>query len=96
MSVYVGIDVHRKRSQVAVVAEDGTVQLNKNVVNGSEPRLRLIGDLPAEARPMMPAREPAFSPAAEQERTEDQRRQQCRITFLIRQDRLRQYSRASA
>ena len=47
MSVYVGIDVHRKRSQVAVVAEDGKVQLNRNVVNGSEPFLRLIGDLPA-------------------------------------------------
>jgi hypothetical protein len=46
MSVYVGIDVHRKRSQVAVVTENGTVQLNKNVVNGSEPMLRLIGDLP--------------------------------------------------
>src|SRR5690242_10913631 len=50
MSVYVGIDVHRKRSQVAVVAEDGTVQVNKNVVNGSEPFLRLIGDLPSGAR----------------------------------------------
>ena len=47
MSVYVGIDVHRKRSQVAVVSEDGTVQVNKNVVNGSGPMLRLIGDLPA-------------------------------------------------
>ena len=47
MSVYVGIDVHRKRSQVAVVTEDGKVQLNKNVVNGSEPFLRLIGDLPS-------------------------------------------------
>jgi transposase len=47
MSVYVGIDVHRKRSQVAVVTEDGTVQPNKNVVNGSQPFLRLIGDLPA-------------------------------------------------
>src|SRR5881396_3682404 len=46
MSVYVGIDVLRKRSQVAVVSEDGTVELNKNVVNGSEPMLRLIGDLP--------------------------------------------------
>ena len=45
MSVYV--DVHRKRSRVAVVTEDGKVQLNKNVVNGSEPMLRLIGDLPA-------------------------------------------------
>ncbi len=47
MSVYVGIDVHRRRSQVAVVTEDGTVQLNKNEVNGSEPMLRLIGDLPS-------------------------------------------------
>jgi transposase len=47
MSVYVGIDVHRKRSQVAVVTEDGTVRLNKNVVNGSEPMLRLIGELPS-------------------------------------------------
>ena len=46
MSVYAGIDVHRKRSQVAVVTEDGQVQLNKNVVNGSDPMLRLIGDLP--------------------------------------------------
>ena len=26
MSVYVGIDVHRKRSQVAVVTGDGTVR----------------------------------------------------------------------
>jgi hypothetical protein len=40
-------DVHRKRSQVAVVTEDGKVQLNKNTVNGTEPLLRLIGDLPA-------------------------------------------------
>jgi len=47
MSVYVGIDVHRRRSRVAVVAEDGKVQLNKNVVDGSEPMLRLIGDLPS-------------------------------------------------
>jgi transposase len=47
MSVYVGIDVHRKRSQVAVVTEDGQVQLNRNVVNGQEPILRLIGELPA-------------------------------------------------
>ena len=39
MSVYVGIDVHRKRSQVAVVAGDGKVQLNRNVVNGTEPIL---------------------------------------------------------
>jgi transposase len=41
------IDVHRKRSQVAVVTGEGAVELNKNVVNGSEPFLRLIGDLPS-------------------------------------------------
>ena len=46
MSVYVGIDVHRKRSQVAVVGEDGRVQLNRNVVNGSQPMLGLLGGLP--------------------------------------------------
>jgi transposase len=39
--------VHRKRSQVAVVTGDGTVQLNKNTVNGTEPILQLIGDLPS-------------------------------------------------
>ena len=32
---------------MAVVTEDGQVQLNKNVVNGSEPLLQLIGDLPS-------------------------------------------------
>jgi hypothetical protein len=57
MSVYVGIDVHRKRPQVAVVTGDGTVELSKNVVNGSEPMLRLIGDLPS-GTPV--AFEPAF------------------------------------
>jgi len=46
MSVYVGIDVHRKRSQVAVVTGDGKVQVNRNVVNGAEPVLKLIGGLP--------------------------------------------------
>ena len=43
MSVYVGVDVHRKRSQMAVVTGVGQVQLNKNMVNGSEPMLRLAG-----------------------------------------------------
>ncbi len=47
MSVYVGIDVHRRRSRVAVVTGDGQVRLNRNVVNGTEPILKLIGDLPA-------------------------------------------------
>lgn len=30
-----------------MVTEDGAVELNKNVVNGSEPMLRLIGGLPS-------------------------------------------------
>jgi hypothetical protein len=30
-----------------VVAGDGKARLNRNVVNGSEPTLRLIGGLPA-------------------------------------------------
>jgi transposase len=46
MSVYVGIDVHRKRSQVAVVDQDGQVLANRNVPNGVEPILGVIGGLP--------------------------------------------------
>src|SRR6478672_11359009 len=47
MSVYVGIDVHRKRSQVAVVDQDGEVLANRNVANGVRPILSVIGGLPA-------------------------------------------------
>jgi transposase len=47
MSVYVGIDVHRKRSQVAVINEDGQVLANRNVPNGVKPILSVIGGLPA-------------------------------------------------
>ena len=46
MSVYVGIDVHRKRSQVAVVDQDGEVLANRNVPNGTETILGVIGGLP--------------------------------------------------
>jgi len=46
MSVYVGIDVHRKRSQVAVINQDGQVLANRNVPNGAEPILKVIGGLP--------------------------------------------------
>jgi transposase len=46
MSVYVGIDVHRKRSQVAVIDTDGEVLANRNVPNGAEPILKVIGGLP--------------------------------------------------
>ena len=46
MSVYVGIDVHRKRSQVAVIDQGGEAVVNRNVPNGVEPILRVIGGLP--------------------------------------------------
>src|SRR5689334_3996056 len=47
MSVYVGIAVHRKRSQVAVIDQDGEVLANRNVPNGVKPILGVIGGLPA-------------------------------------------------
>ena len=46
MSVYVGIDVHRKRSQLAVIDAKGEVLANRNVPNGAEPILKVIGGLP--------------------------------------------------
>src|SRR5690348_8740911 len=46
ISVYVGIDVHRKRSQVAVIDQSGEVLANRNVPNGVEPILKVIGGLP--------------------------------------------------
>jgi hypothetical protein len=46
MSVYVGIDVYRKRSQVAVIDQDGEVLANRNVPNGAETILGVIGGLP--------------------------------------------------
>jgi transposase len=46
MSVYVGIDVHRKRSQVAVIDAKGEVLANRNVPNGAGPILKVIGGLP--------------------------------------------------
>jgi hypothetical protein len=46
MSVYVGIDVHRKRSQVEIINEVGEVLVNRNVPNGVKPILSVIGGLP--------------------------------------------------
>src|SRR5260221_6749273 len=46
MSVYVGIDVHRKRSQVAVIDSGGEVLANGNVPDGTETILGVIGGLP--------------------------------------------------
>jgi transposase len=47
MSVYVGIDVHRKRSQVAILDADGVQRCNRNLVNGSADLVEVLGGLPA-------------------------------------------------
>ena len=46
MSVYAGVNAHRKRSQVAVIDQSGEVLANRNVPNGVEPILKVIGGLP--------------------------------------------------
>ncbi|MDQ1032535.1 transposase [Streptomyces umbrinus] len=46
MQAYVGIDVHRRRSQIAVTDEGGKIAVNRNVPNGRETVLGVIGDLP--------------------------------------------------
>jgi transposase len=46
MQAYVGIDVHRRRSQIAVLDESGRTAVNRNVGNGRETVLGVIGDLP--------------------------------------------------
>ena len=48
MSVCVGIDVHRKRSQLAVIDAQGEVLVSRNVPNGAEPILKVTGGLPPE------------------------------------------------
>lgn len=47
MSVYVGMDVHRKRTQIAVLDEDGTELVNRNVDNGSVAMRELLEDVPS-------------------------------------------------
>jgi transposase len=46
MSMYVGMDVHRKRSQVAVVDEAGVQQRNRNVPNAPAKLVPILGALP--------------------------------------------------
>ncbi len=47
MSVYVGMDVHRKRSQVAILDQAGAVQRNRNVPNDPAELQPILGGLPA-------------------------------------------------
>jgi transposase len=46
MSVYVGMDVHRKRSQVAIVDAAGAQQRNRNVPNDPAQLVPILGALP--------------------------------------------------
>jgi transposase len=46
MSIYVGMDVHRKRSQIAVVDEAGEEQRNRNVANDPAKLVPILGSLP--------------------------------------------------
>jgi transposase len=46
MSIYVGMDVHRKRSQVAVVDDAGVQQRNRNLANDPAKLVPILGTLP--------------------------------------------------
>jgi transposase len=46
MSVYVGMDVHRKRSQIAIVDAAGVAQRNRNVPNDPAKLIPILGALP--------------------------------------------------
>jgi hypothetical protein len=46
MSVYVGMDVHRKRSQVAIVDDAGVAQRNRNLANDPATLVPVLGALP--------------------------------------------------
>jgi transposase len=46
MSIYVGMDVHRKRSQVAIVDDAGAQQRNRNLANDPAKLIPVLGGLP--------------------------------------------------
>jgi transposase len=46
MDVYVGMDVHRKRSQIAVLDAAGDEQRNRNVANDPVKLVPILGVLP--------------------------------------------------
>jgi transposase len=45
MSIYVGMDVHRKRSQVAIVDDAGVRQRNRNLANDPAKLTPVLGAL---------------------------------------------------
>ena len=56
MSIYVGMDVHRKRSQIAIVDEAGVQQRNRNVANNPAKLVPILGAL--RRAPRSPLRPP--------------------------------------
>ena len=48
--VYVGVDLHRKRSQIAVVNETGEVLANRSVASTGADILRVLGDVAPDPR----------------------------------------------
>jgi transposase len=46
MSIYVGMDVHRKRSQIAIVDDAGEERRNRNVPNDPAELVPILGGLP--------------------------------------------------
>jgi hypothetical protein len=46
MSMYVGMDVHRKRSQIAIVDDSGAQQRNRNLANDPAKLMPILGALP--------------------------------------------------
>jgi transposase len=47
MTVYVGMDVHRKRSQIAIVDDAGDQLRNRNLVNDPAKLVPFLGVLPS-------------------------------------------------
>jgi transposase len=50
MTVHVGMDVHRKRSQVAIVVDAGNQQRNRNLPNNPAKLVPVLGTLPPGPR----------------------------------------------
>jgi hypothetical protein len=56
MGVYVGMDVHRKRSQVAIVDDAGSQQHNRNLANDPAKLVPVLGR--SRQAPRSPSRPP--------------------------------------
>ena len=53
---WVGIDLHRKRSHVAVIDEQGELTVSRRIVNDRDTFLELLGEIKAGFARLMPKR----------------------------------------